>query len=175
MVQEIPTRWLTFGSYVLPPLVLALLILLSIAPIQAMGYNDIFPPFIYIAVYYWSIYRPKAMPATLAFGLGIILDLLMGATLGLHAFILLVLRWIVKSQRRFLMGQPFMALWLVFLIVTITGRLIYWALFSLFARDFIPVQPALIGALFCVAVFPLFYGIMHNVHRVLDAASEKSV
>lgn len=175
MVKEIPTRWLVLASYILPSLVLALLILLSIAPVQAMGYNDILPPFIYVAVYYWSIFRPSAMPAVLAFSLGIVMDLLTGATLGLHAFILLILRWLLKSQRRFLMGQPFIALWLVFFIVTMMGRFMYWGLFSLFERQFIPIQPALIGALFCIAVFPLFYGLMHNVHRLLDVASEKSV
>ena len=169
---QIPGKWLVLSGYILPALALLGTGILSIMPINVMGYENVFPPFIYCVIYYWSVFRPSAMPAVLAFVCGIIIDLLIGSTVGVNAFILVAFRWLVSSQGVFLAGQQFIAQWLVYIIVTILGQAAEWGLYSLFSQTLIPIYPVVLGVFFAVALFPLFYGIMHNIHRVIEMGRE---
>ncbi len=170
--QQIPAKWLIISSYVLPVMVLVGAILLSIMPVHVGGYDKILPPFIYSVIYYWAVFRPKVFPASLAFGTGIVMDLLVGLTVGVNAFVLVSMRWIIVVQSRFLSGQQFLAQWLVYGIMTLLGQFSLWALYSLLSQAFIPLIPVVIGCVFSIALFPLFYGILHNVHRLIEIAHE---
>lgn len=170
---QIPAKWLTIASYVLPAIVLIGSVLLSIMPVHVIGYKNILPPFVYAVVYYWSVFRQRTYPASLAFLTGLSIDLLIGsAAVGVNAFVLVAMRWLLVAQSRFLSGQQFIAHWLVYTIVTLLGQIAVWMLYSLLMRDVLPLVPVVIGSFFATALFPLFYGVLHNVHRVIEMARE---
>lgn len=170
--QQIPAKWLIVSGFVLPVVVLAGSVLLSIMPVHIGGYDKILPPFVYSVIYYWAVFRPAVFPASMAFATGIVMDLLIGLTVGVNAFVLVSMRWIIVVQSRFLGGQQFLAQWLVYGIVTVLGQLVLWLLYSALSQALMPVMPILIGCVFSIALFPLFYGILHNVHRLIEMAHE---
>jgi rod shape-determining protein MreD len=76
--------------------------------------SEIRPYFVMMAIFYWSIYRPSVVSPILVFMLGLALDILTQAPIGLNALIFVVLQWVVSHQRVFLMGQPYVMIWIGF-------------------------------------------------------------
>ncbi|MAI62535.1 MAG: rod shape-determining protein MreD [Micavibrio sp. TMED27] len=124
-------------------------------------------PFIFMAIHYWSIYRPSMMPAFLVFIVGLFLDFLGGTPLGLHALLYLLASTLLKYQRRFLINQSFMISWLGFVVVISTVSFLQWILMSAFYLAILPLdslmQPILLGVLF----FPLILSLLRLTHKVL--------
>ncbi|MCB1531751.1 MAG: rod shape-determining protein MreD [Alphaproteobacteria bacterium] len=124
-------------------------------------------PFFLMALYYWSIYRPTLLPRWLVFVLGCVTDFLSGFPIGVHAFLYLLVQWITGEQRKFLTAQPFIMLWLGFLIVSLSFFGLQWGFFSLIDLALHPIIPMLTAALFGAALFPFVCIILHFTHKFL--------
>ena len=129
-------------------------------------------PLIAMLVFYWSIYRPTLIPDWLVFACGILFDILSGLPIGLNAFILLVLRWIVLDQRLFLMGQPFFVVWIGYSITCFAGCVLTWLLYGAAQLQLPPFAPVamMVGA--GILLFPLISFILHVTHRILPVDSD---
>lgn len=126
-------------------------------------------PFLLMGVYYWSAYRPTLVPLWLVFILGLLLDLLSGAPVGLNAFVLVAARWLVTDQRLFLTGQPFMIVWLGFIIVCAIAAAAQWLIYGLLSlRWSAPETVAAMVALGAV-LFPPVNILLHATHQLLPA------
>ncbi len=154
--------------------VIVLFLLLNIVSFSMPHAGDFKPFFLLMAVYYWAIYRPTVMPVAYTFALGVIMDLLSELPIGMSALILVGLQTIVQRSRLFLMGQPYMMVWLGFAIMALAYTVSFWLLFSLSEFGFAPlrafVQMMIAGAL-SIMLFPLASLILQGVHRLLPVAS----
>lgn len=154
--------------------VIVLFLLLNIVSFSMPHAGDFKPFFLLMAVYYWAIYRPTVMPVAYTFALGVIMDLLSELPIGMSALILVGLQTIVQRSRLFLMGQPYMMVWLGFAIMALAYTVSFWLLFSLSEFSFAPlrafVQMMIAGAL-SIMLFPLASLILQGVHRLLPVAS----
>ena len=65
------------------------LMLVNALPTRLPGFAPVVPLLPLIGVYYWSIYRPDLMPPALAFGLGILNDVIAGIPLGVSSLVYL--------------------------------------------------------------------------------------
>ena len=124
-------------------------------------------PFILTAIYYWCIYRPTILPVWLVFVMGIVLDILTMAPLGLNTLIMLVCRKVIVNQRRFLMSQPFLLIWLGFAIVNALTLITHFlVLFIAYGG-----RADIIGALIMwgagILAFPFIYMLLHFSHTLL--------
>ncbi len=88
----------------IPLILLGLMILLGLLSLPVPYAGSARPALVLMAVYYWAIYRPTLVPPFLCFAAGLLTDILSGMPLGLNALVLVIVQWIVRSQRRFLMG-----------------------------------------------------------------------
>jgi rod shape-determining protein MreD len=158
------------GSLAAPHMLLAFLFMLSLINLPLPFSGTIRPYLVLMAIYYWSIYRPTLVPPLLCFGVGILTDVVSGTPLGLNAFIMLSVHWVVKDQRRFLMGQPYTTIWAVFGLTAIACSAWQWALLGLpHAQWFSPV-PGIIAILTSVFIFPFVTILLNIVHRILPVA-----
>lgn len=125
-------------------------------------------PYVLMAVYYLAVYRPSAIPVWFVFAIGMALDFIGGLPLGLQALVLVIMRWVVTDQRRFLLGQSFAVLWLVFCIILVISSLMQWALFSLTA-DFAPpsMKPLWYADALGAVLFPAVCAMLHFVLKLL--------
>lgn len=133
----------------------ALLIGLSAFPFRIGDFGEIRPSFMVMAVYYWAIMCPPMLSPVAAFISGAIFDLITGCPLGLNALTLVVVQWLTRAQRKFLLGQPFLVMWAGLGLVTVGAGVLQWALVSLFNWAVLPLEPTLISALLTTAIFPV--------------------
>tara|TARA_R110001592_G_scaffold27763_21_gene102889 strand:- start:25584 stop:26117 length:534 start_codon:yes stop_codon:yes gene_type:complete len=143
------------------------LFILNIISVSAPLSITIDVPFMLMTFYYWSIYRPTLIPPALVFSAGICLDLLSGWPVGLNAFIFLVLRHNVASQRIFLTGQPFMVIWFGYMIVGSGALFMQWLLFGLMRLQWNSLEPVFLSAFISILIFPIISLVLHLSHKIL--------
>lgn len=159
------------GYLFMPYLLLSIFLLLNLINIPISYAREINPYFVLMVIYYWSIYRPTLVPPVLCFTAGLLLDILSGVPLGLNAFIFVGAQWLVRDQRRFLMGQPYMTVLAVFGLVAITCGLWQWGLMGLTHMNWsLPVSGAL-SVIGSILLFPPVSLLLNFIHRMLPVAS----
>lgn len=129
------------------------------------------PHLVLMAVYYWAIFRPTLVPPALCFALGLVMDSLAGLPLGMNAIVLVVVRWLVSDQRRFLMGQPYVTLWAVFGLVMVLSACLEWGLYGLKDMAWTPFPRMMIQAAVSICLFPFVTVLLIAVHRILPGSS----
>ncbi len=150
--------------------VILLFLLLNVVSFSMPHAGDFKPFFLLMVVYYWAIYRPTVMPIAYTFMLGLLLDLLTQMPVGLNALALVGLQTIVQRSRLFLMGQPYVVVWLGFVIMALANSVFLFLLVVLSTFQ-IPslqaVQQTAIALLLSILLFPLASFILQGIHRIL--------
>ena len=154
------------GREMLPGFFALLLVLVSVVPLPLPQYGRVASALALTAVYYWSLERPNLFPPAIAFELGLLQDLLTGSAIGVTALIFVAVQWVVRTQRRFLIGQPFVLVWWGFLLVALLAAVAEWLLFCLLNFVITPIEPAILRAGIAIALFPLFAAIMMWINRL---------
>ncbi len=144
-----------------------LFLLLSIVSFSLPYTESVRPLFIIIPIYYWGIYRPSLIPAVLVFVLGLIVDFISGFPVGLHAALFVVVHVIMRSQRLFLMGQPYLMFWLGFTVISTGVYMAQWFFFSLRYLSLMPVTDILASNLLTILMFPLMALVLTFIQRIL--------
>ena len=150
-----------------PQLLLAVLLLLNMASVPLPYAYSIKAHLVLMAVYYWAIYRPTLVPPSLCFLMALAMDVLSGLPLGLNALVLVLVQWLVRDQRRFMMGQPFIVIWAVFGLVSLSASMMQWALAGLFVQEWVELAPVLTGTAISLLLFPLVTMLLVLTHRML--------
>ena len=147
---------------------IAVLFVLNTVSFSLPASGDIDIPFLIMAIYYWSIYRPTLLPPWLVFTMGIFFDFLGGLpVVGLTALIFICVRWIVVDQRLFLMGQSYVMVWVGFIAVNFISCSAQWFLYGLMQFQWTPFEPVLLVCLAGLFVFPAVSFFLHLTHRLL--------
>lgn len=138
---------------------------ISALPYPLNGADKI--PFILIAIYYWSIYRPTFLPPIFVFAAGLTFDLLSEGPLGLNAMLFLGAHWLIADQRRFLMAQSFFIIWLGFGVLHTGILLIEWIIFGVYNLDFASLKTILSPVTLGFLAYPLVAFAIHLTHKML--------
>ena len=128
---------------------------------------DVKPYFILIAIYYWSIYRPTLLVPLYVFALGIIFDLLLNYPVGLHALLFVAVQCLLRDQRLFFIGQPYVIVWMSFALTCFVVMSLEWALFSLIIGTVYSFNLVLLGTLTSMMIFPLVTLLFNLIYRTL--------
>lgn len=154
---------------VLPYSLMALLLILNSVSVPLAVAVDLKPPFFLMGLYYWAIYRPTLIPPWMAFSTGILADLVGGLPLGLNAVVFVLVDWLVTDQRRFLMGQSFIMVWVGYFFVSVFALHLQWLIFGLVNLSWLPVRPLWFSLLLGMALFPLVCVTLHWTHKILPS------
>ncbi|HEX2751551.1 MAG TPA: rod shape-determining protein MreD [Alphaproteobacteria bacterium] len=131
------------------------LLVLSVFPIPTGHFGDVRPGFILMAVYYWSIMWPTVMTYLTTFLIGIAFDLLAGLPPGMNAMTLLMVQWVTRSQRKFMLGQSFRVIWAGLALMAFLSAFIHWVIFSLLHGTLLGAQSVVVGAVLTCLLFPV--------------------
>lgn len=153
-----------------PVALLAFLFLLSVVALPFPVVHSIKPAWVLMAIYYWSVFRPTLMPPSLCFFTGLLLDFISGLPLGVNAVIFTLAQWVVRDQRRFLMGQAFFTIWCVFALVAGLSLVLQWGLYGLVQFTWTSLTPVMVNLLATILLFPLVSLAMLAVHKILPEA-----
>ncbi len=124
-------------------------------------------PFLIMTVYYWSVYRPTLISPFFVFLMGLSFDLLSEFPLGLTPCLLLFVRYIMVDQRLYLMGQPFMVIWLGYGIASFITLILQWGLFGLSQLSWVSFFPVFLNFIAGILCFPLVSVLLNLSHKVL--------
>lgn len=155
------------GRFAVAYVAIFIFFLIDLVSLSSVGAGLTNFPFFLIAVYYWSLYRPTLLPVWLVFTAGIITDIISGAPLGLNAALLVLVRFIIANQRRYLAGQTFIVVWLGFCLVLTLSLLFQWGIIALTALALFPMHDFGFVLLSGIAIFPLASAILHLTHKFL--------
>ncbi len=147
--------------------VIALLFTLNLVNFSIPHTGDIRPMFLLMAIYYWAVFRPTLIPPVMTFVWGLLFDSLSGIPLGLNALLFLLIQWVVRDQRLYLMGQSFMMLWAGFAVTAIIYGWLQWLIFALLHFTFPEYQPAVVTVLLSIGLFPVVSLILIFTHRLM--------
>lgn len=151
----------------LPTATTALLLLLAPMPVGLPGtVAAVALP----SVYFWSVFRPSAMPPPAAFGLGLLQDLLTAGPFGAGTLTLLLAHGVAVRWRGFLARQSFLIVWLVFCGFAAAAAGLGWVLQGLLAWQVPPVAPGLTGAGLAIGFYPLIALGLTGLHGAMRRA-----
>lgn len=167
MTDRLSQRLDRFARNLLPAFLSVVLVLLSAVPFYVPGYGQVAANWALMAVFYWSVYRPELMPNLLAFGLGLFLDILVGAPPGMNALILGLARAIVVTQSRVFRGISFTVLWCGFALIAIAAAMLKWMLASALNLTILIPDPALFQAALTIALFPFLVWVQARLHNAV--------
>jgi rod shape-determining protein MreD len=154
----------------LPVVTTLLAIVISIQPVAVPDYAALTPAFTLMAVYHWTIYRPNLLPSTGLFLLGLLQDLLAGATPGMTSLILLLARASLLPQRLHFIGRPFPFVWAGFSLLTCGAMLLSWTLHRLLDRAALDFRGTVFHAVLTISLFPVASFMLGRTQRALMSA-----
>jgi rod shape-determining protein MreD len=140
---------------------------LSVLPLRIPGYAAVTPAFALMAVYHWTIYRPELLPAVAVFGIGLAVDLLSGAPLGVASLTLVLARTLVMRQRHFFVNKLFPFVWMGFTLLAGVVMAFLWALGSLLNNFLLDPRAAAFQCVLTVACFPAVSYVLMRLQRTL--------
>lgn len=141
------------------------LMLLTAAPFGFAGQSALLPAVATGSVYFWSLYRPSAMPPVLVFGVGLLLDLLGYLPLGVGVLMLLAVHGFALRMQRMLARLGFLVVWIVYLGFAACASLMIWILASLLGFQLLPITAAIFQWAVAVALYPALAVVLTSAHR----------
>ena len=153
-------------------LFIVLLFCLNLASIPLLGSGIVRPAFLLIGIYFWTIARPMLLPMPLVFLLGLLFDVVSASVVGLHTFAFTIICLLVRSQRRYLLGQPWPVLWAGFAIAALILGVIQMLVFMLESGVFPSLWLLLANVLVSSLAYPLMTPLMNLINRFLTVAKQ---
>lgn len=156
-IRPRPTIWRRLDAtarHAFPITCTVLLMLLSDAPFGIADQTALLPAVTIGCVYFWSLFRPGAMPALAVLLIGLLLDLLGYLPIGVGATTLLLVHGFCLLWRRGLARQGFAIVWLAFWGFAAVAAGVIWALVSLLSVRLLPVAPVGFEAVLTGVLYP---------------------
>jgi rod shape-determining protein MreD len=144
-----------------------LLMLLCGVPLGIADQAVLLPSMTLAAVFFWSLFRPAALPPAIVFVTGLLLDLLGYLPIGCGVLTLLLVHGLARRGRRTLTQQGFVVVWLAFVCVGAGAAGLIWMLTSVLALRVMPVGPALFQAVLTGALYPALAVLLIRAHRTI--------
>lgn len=153
---------------VLPLLMAAIGVLLSLIALPLPYVGIMRPDFLLMFVFFWAINRPSFFPPSLIFISGILVDLIVNSLVGLTPLLLICIYMLIKSQRRFLMAQSFMVLWLCFAVVSIGFAVAEWGITGLYHLKLVLSHTIWMTLVLNICIFPLLALVLIKIQKVMS-------
>ncbi|MBL8675179.1 MAG: hypothetical protein IPK81_19050 [Rhodospirillales bacterium] len=151
-----------------PAALIAVLILLTLAPVRFAYVPAAAPLLPLMAVYHYCLFRAEALPAPLLFAFGIVFDLLQGgatAPVGISSLQFLLVRQAILRNRRYLLEVSFSFIWIGYALLSAAAVAMAWALSSLLSWTAIDPKPALFQYVVSLFLYPILGWILGRGRR----------
>jgi rod shape-determining protein MreD len=142
-----------------------LLMLLTQAPFGISGQAALLPAVTFASVWFWSLFRPTAMPPPVVFMIGLLFDLLGWLPIGVGVLTLLMAHGLAQRWRRPLAPHGFALVWFAFACVAVAASSLDWALGMLLTWRLLPPGPAVFQAVLAAAAYPALAILFAGAHR----------
>lgn len=125
-------------------------------------------------VFFWSLYRPELMGLGAVFVIGVLYDGAAGLPLGMSAVVLLLVRQVTASQRRFFVAKSFVVVWCCFVLLVPAAESLRWLLGCLWWGRLFDYNPMVLEAALTAALYPCVSYLLGQVHACIPSLSHAS-
>lgn len=137
------------------PVAFTLFLLLVAGALPGLpGQAALRPALVLIAVFHWSLLRPASMPPAAVFAIGLLCDLFGWIPIGIGAITLLAAQAAALRLRAAVARRGRIVVWFAFPAVATAVAAATWGFASLLTLALLPPGPALLQAVFAVALYP---------------------
>ena len=143
--------------------------ILLTAPIGIPGQAQLMPAFTLAAVFFWTLFRPSAVPPPLVFLIGFLGDLLGQMPLGSTVLVLMLTQLLVTRSRRFLAQKGFLFVWVVFVAVAGVAAALQWAFACIMDWTIYPPIGGIFQFLLSAGLYPVLATVFTRAHRSVAA------
>ena len=119
---------------------------------------------------FWTITRPSLLPVPMVFLIGLVFDIVSASVVGTHTFAYMLIVMLVRSQRRYLLGQTWAVLWVGFAAASVILGAIQMLVYTLSSGSMPSVLLFVGGVLVSALAYPLMTPLMIGLNRFLSAA-----
>ncbi len=145
--------------------------------LAVMAAVPIGPPSLVIAlalpcVFFWSLFRPAAMPPLAVFALGLLADLLSFQPLGVGVLLLLVTHGVAMRWRAVIARAPFLVAWLAFSALALGAAALGWLLQLVLTLQWPPLAPPLALAAMMLGMYPPLALVLSRMHMAMARAED---
>ncbi len=155
-----------------PAAVTLLLILLLEAPLGLHVSAQLQLALSLASLFFWSVHRPTSMPPWLAFGLGLLIDLLQMQPIGLSSLVFLLVVGVARHWRHDLRRLGFMLSWLGFGFVALGAVSLIYAASSLLRWRLLPPMPCVDELMLALMFYPALAVLFGHAHRYAAAPEQ---
>lgn len=149
-----------------------LLVIASDLPVGLPG-AALGPALVLPCVAFWSVFRPMVMPAPAVFALGLLLDLLSGAPLGVGSLGLLTVHAVALRWRRQIARRSFAVVWGIVLGLSLLYGAVVYLMTSLLRFAILSPEPLLPQIALTAAFYPaLALGFIRAHRGIAQATAE---
>jgi len=125
----------------------------------------VMPPLAFIALFYWTYFRPDLFPVWAAFLTGLLTDMIAGTTLGITALVWTIAHQVILKLSALLRGQPFSVMWLSFSVISFSSIFFQWLIQCVIDVQFYSYENAFVQSLFTIALFPLPWYLLIKIQK----------
>lgn len=147
-------------------------ILLMVAAAAPVGIPGLVPAAALPCVYFWTIFRPGAMPPPAVFAIGLMQDLLTLSPLGAGVLTLLIVHGLAQGWRRTLARQTFLLVWIAFCGVAAGAAALGWALQTVLGWQLPPFAPAVHLFALTAGLYPAVAFVLTLLHGAMQRAED---
>ncbi|MGE0222057.1 MAG: hypothetical protein AB7F35_05980 [Acetobacteraceae bacterium] len=136
-------------------------------PLKLPAQAFFLPAVTLISVWFWSLYRPAAMPPPVVFLIGLLLDLRGYLPPGTGVLALLITHGLALRFRRFLLQQGLPLIAVAFTCMSVGAAALIWVLTSLLTFRFLSPVVMLFQAGITAALYPLMAMALLRAHNTV--------
>ncbi len=145
----------------------ALALLVLAAPLGIPGQPEVQAASALSCVFFWSLFRPDSMTPVVVFFLGLLVDLVSYAPLGVNILALLIVHGLAMRWRRVMVRQGFLVVWLLFVVIAIGAAALEWLLTSVLTFRLLPPGPAIFLGAVAAGLYPALATMLTWAHQTL--------
>ncbi|HYZ34329.1 MAG TPA: rod shape-determining protein MreD [Crenalkalicoccus sp.] len=144
--------------------------LLMALAVLAIGLPGAVPAAALPCVFFWSVFRPAAMPPLAVFGLGLLQDLLGLAPPGTGVLALLLAHGLAVCWRGALARQSFLLVWLAFCGFAAGVTALGWTLQAALTLRLPAPEPGLVQLALAAGLYPGLAWLLTRAHEAMRRA-----
>ncbi len=141
----------------IPQIICFTLLIIEFIPTKIPGFSWFMPTISFIAIYYWSLYRPSNISYVFLFILGIIKDAISGVPFGITSISYIAFNSVMNRTRSKYFHSPLITIWLQFLLMNMMVSFIQWLLVMVSYKSLFAFKIILIQFIITTAIYPFFH------------------
>ncbi|MFV9875482.1 MAG: hypothetical protein AB8U25_02770 [Rickettsiales endosymbiont of Dermacentor nuttalli] len=153
--------------YFFPLIIVTTILAVTVIPLKLPGTYCYIVFMDVIVIFYWIIYYPKLLSPFVLIVIGILHDSLYGTVIGITTICYMIVQYLILSQRKLFITQPFVVIWLVFSMFSFVFISLKTILISLIAGEIIINHHLLFQWLFISFIYPLFHILFNHMSTLL--------